>query len=100
LVTTCCNDCASGRWSSIDLDGIGVDDPDDLGQAWDQALAADRPVVLDVRCDPNIPPIPPHVTFEQMKSTTESLLRGDPEAGDMLTKGIKTKIQEFVPGQR
>jgi pyruvate dehydrogenase (quinone) len=83
----------------IGLEGIAVDAPDEIGPAWERALAADRPVVLDVRCDPNIPPIPPHATFEQLKSTAESLLRGDPEAWDMVNKGIRTKAQEFVPGR-
>jgi pyruvate dehydrogenase (quinone) len=90
----------AGFARSIELGGIDVDSADELGQAWDQALAANRPVVLDVRCDPNIPPIPPHVSFEQMKSTAESLLRGDPEAWEMVARGIKTKVAEFVPGQR
>ena len=90
----------AGFARSIELGGIDVDSADELGQAWDQALAANRPVVLDVRCDPNIPPIPPHVSFEQMKSTAESLLRGDPEAWEMVARGIKTKVAEFVPRQR
>ena len=54
---------------SLGLDGINIDDPDALGPAWDAALAADRPTVLDIRCDPDVPPIPPHATFEQAKST-------------------------------
>ena len=47
---------------------IAVDKPDDVGPAWDAALAADRPTVLDVRTDPDVPPIPPHATFDQMKA--------------------------------
>ncbi|GDY29638.1 thiamine pyrophosphate-requiring protein [Gandjariella thermophila] len=85
--------------TGIGLDGVAVDDPGDLGSAWDRALAADRPVVLDVRCDPNIPPIPPHATWEQMKSTAEALLRGDPDAWEVVTRGVSTKAQEFVPGR-
>ncbi|WP_199430523.1 thiamine pyrophosphate-requiring protein [Qaidamihabitans albus] len=85
---------------SLGLTAISVDSPDDLGGAWDQVLAADRPAVLDVRCDPEVPPIPPHATFEQVKSTTESLLKGDPNAWHLLVQGAKTKAQEFVPGRR
>jgi pyruvate dehydrogenase (quinone) len=80
---------------SIGLDGIDVFTPDELGPAWDRALAADRPVVLDVRCDPNVPPIPPHATFEQVKATTEAVLKGDPDAWDMVVKGARSKAQEF-----
>ncbi|RDI67981.1 thiamine pyrophosphate-requiring protein [Nocardia pseudobrasiliensis] len=79
------------------LNAIAVDDPEQLGDAWDQALRADRPTVLDVRCDPEVPPIPPHATWEQMKATAEAVLRGDPNAWHLVTQGAKTKAQEFVP---
>ena len=84
---------------AIGLEGITVDDPDALGSAWDRALAADRPVVLDVRCDPNVPPIPPHATFEQLKAVTESVLRGDPDAWQVVTTGLRSKLQELLPGR-
>ncbi len=83
---------------TMGLTAIEVDKPDDLGPAWDQALAADRPVVLDVRCDPEIPPIPPHASWDQIKATTEALLKGDPQAWDMITKGMRTKAAELIPG--
>ncbi|GAB2684988.1 thiamine pyrophosphate-requiring protein [Nocardia thraciensis] len=79
------------------LSAIVVDTPDDLGPAWDRALAADEPVLLDVRCDPELPPIPPHATWEQMKDTAAALLRGDPDAGRVMYQGAKTKAQEFIP---
>ncbi|MBB5915384.1 pyruvate dehydrogenase (quinone) [Nocardia transvalensis] len=82
------------------VDAIEVDDPDDLPGAWERALSADRPVLLDVRCDPEVPPIPPHATWEQMKSTAEAVLRGDPDAWHLITQGLKTKVQEFVPSRR
>jgi pyruvate dehydrogenase (quinone) len=51
-----------------------------VGPAWDEALHADRPCVLDVKTDPKVPPLPPHVTYEQAKSYAQALLKGDPEA--------------------
>ncbi|OLF06109.1 thiamine pyrophosphate-requiring protein [Actinophytocola xinjiangensis] len=84
---------------AIGLVGITVDDPDDLGPAWDRALAADGPVVLDVHCDPNIPPIPPHTTMDQLRATTEAVLRGDPDAWEMITKGLRTKAIELLGGR-
>ena len=81
---------------SIGLHGIAVTDPDALGPAWDQALAADRPVVLDVHCDPDVPPIPPHVTFDQMKSLTTSLLKGDPNGWRVFTNTVKAKAAELL----
>jgi pyruvate dehydrogenase (quinone) len=83
---------------SIGLLGINVDAGNALGPAWDEALAADRPVVLDVRCDPNVPPIPPHATFEQAKSLAEAVLHGDEDSWDIVKQGVKQKVQQYLPG--
>ncbi|MFE9751370.1 thiamine pyrophosphate-requiring protein [Saccharothrix saharensis] len=83
---------------SLGLDGVAVDDPEELGGAWERALSATRPVLLDVRCDPNTPPIPPHTTFEQAKATAEAMLKGDPDAWDVVRRGVATKVQEFLRG--
>jgi pyruvate dehydrogenase (quinone) len=85
---------------SLGLDAIMVDTPDQLADAWERALGASRATVLDVHCDPEVPPIPPHATFEQMKSVTESVLKGDPDAFRLMARGIKTKAQELLPGKR
>ena len=58
---------------------------------------ADRPTVLDVRCDPNVPPVPPHATFDQMKGAASALLHGDEDRWGGLKQGVKTKLQEFLP---
>jgi pyruvate dehydrogenase (quinone) len=84
---------------SLGLEAVSVDTPDALGDAWDRVLSADRPAVLDVRCDPEVPPIPPHATFEQMKSAAESVLQGDPNAWHLMIQGAKTKAQEFIPNR-
>lgn len=84
---------------SLGMLSIRVESPDQLASAWDRALSADRPTLLDVVCDPEVPPIPPHATFEQMKATTEALLKGDPHAWRVLVQGAKTKAQELIPGR-
>ena len=71
----------AGFAASLGLHGIAVDKPDDVGPAWDRALAADRPTVLDVRTDPNVPPIPPHATFDQMKRAATAMLQATRTAG-------------------
>jgi pyruvate dehydrogenase (quinone) len=85
---------------SLGLQGINIDSPDALGAAWDQALSADRPTVLDVRCDPNVPPIPPHTTFAQAKATATALLHGDEDAWGVVKEGIKQKAQQYLPGDK
>jgi pyruvate dehydrogenase (quinone) len=83
---------------SLGLGGIEISEPGQLGAAWDQALAADRPFVLDVRTDPDIPPIPPHATFEQARNAAMALLKGDPDRRGVLKEGLLTKAREILPG--
>ncbi|MEU0484819.1 thiamine pyrophosphate-requiring protein [Streptosporangium sp. NPDC006013] len=87
----------AGFAASLGLGAVTVDRPDQIGPAWEQALSADRPMLLDVHVDPDVPPIPPHASFEQMKDTAEALLRGDENRWGVIREGIKTKVQEFLP---
>src|SRR4051794_24467985 len=81
----------------IGLRGIRVDDPEQIGAAWDEALSADRPVVLEAITDPEVPPLPPHITLEQAKALTSALAHGDPSAGEILRQSAKGKLQELLP---
>jgi pyruvate dehydrogenase (quinone) len=83
----------------IGLKGIYVDRPEALGKAWDQAWASDRPVVLEVKTDPEVPPLPPHITFQQAKHLTESLLKGDPHEGSMIKETAKQVLASIIPGK-
>jgi pyruvate dehydrogenase (quinone) len=82
----------------IGLRGIYVDSPDRLGSAWDEALAADRPVVLEVKTDPNVPPLPPHITLDQAKKFTSMLVQGDPEESSVLVGTAKQVLASIIPG--
>jgi pyruvate dehydrogenase (quinone) len=64
----------------IGLEGVRVERAEDVGAAWDRALAAQRPVVLEMVTDPNVPPLPPHITMKQAKAYLEALIKGDPDA--------------------
>ena len=86
--------------NAMGISGIAIDRDDDIGPAWDRALAADGPTVVDIRCDPEMPPIPPHATYEQIKELTTAILKGDPEALHLMYQGAKTKAQEFIPHRR
>lgn len=85
---------------SLGLHGTNIDGPDALGGAWDQALGADRPTVLDVRCDPDVPPIPPHATYDQAKSLVEAVLGGDEDAKGFIKQGVKQKLQQYLPHEK
>ena len=69
--------------------GLRVDRPEDIGVAWEQALAADRPVVIEFITDPSVPPLPPHITVEQAKAYIGALVKADPDAWDIVKQSTK-----------
>ncbi|MBV9661643.1 MAG: thiamine pyrophosphate-requiring protein, partial [Acidimicrobiales bacterium] len=92
--------CYADVARSFGLDAVEVHEPDEIGPAWDRAFSAARPTVLDVHCDPDVPPIPPHASWTQMKSATKAILGGDEDAVGVVRTGIRQKVQEFLPGRK
>ncbi|MFD7534623.1 thiamine pyrophosphate-requiring protein [Streptomyces sp. NPDC059819] len=80
------------------LHGLRIEKPEDVTAAWETALAADKPCVLDFVTDPAVPPIPPHATLDQIESAAASVLKGDSDRAGMIRQGFKAKVQEFLPG--
>src|SRR3954454_24447938 len=80
----------------IGFRGIRVDSPDEVAGAWDEALAADRPVLLEAVTDPNVPPLPPHIRFEQAKNMAKALAGGEPDRGRVIRQTLKGKAQELL----
>jgi pyruvate dehydrogenase (quinone) len=85
--------------ASIGLRSMEVTRAEDIALAWKEAFAADRPTVLDVHADPDIPPIPPHATLQQMRDMAKSLAGGDENLWGVIKTGIKQKAQEILPGK-
>jgi pyruvate dehydrogenase (quinone) len=85
----------AGFARSVGLGAITVREPDALASAWETALAADRPTVLDVYCDPDVPPIPPHASWDQITKLAKSLAKGDEDRWGVLKEGVKSKLQEL-----
>ncbi len=85
---------------SLGLLGIDVTDPQDVPAAWDEAVAARRPCVVEFHTDPAVPPIPPHATWDQVLKATESVVRGDSDRLSVIKEGVKSKLQEVLPGGR
>ena len=83
----------------LGLTGIRVDKPDQVGPAWDRALAADRPVVYEVITDPEVPTLPPHITFAQAKNFMTSIF-SDPSAASMVRGTVKDAIQSILPHKK
>lgn len=82
---------------SLGLGGIRVDSPDDLGRAWDRALTADKPTVLEAITDPDVPPLPPHITFQQAKKYAETLFKGDPNERGIIRETLREAVETFLP---
>jgi pyruvate dehydrogenase (quinone) len=82
---------------SIGLRGIKVERPEQLVDAWNAALTSDRPVVLEAVTDPDTPTLPPHITFEQAKHFTETILRGDANEAGIVKQAIKGMVQTLLP---
>ncbi|AMM17444.1 thiamine pyrophosphate-binding protein [Burkholderia sp. PAMC 28687] len=83
----------------IGMKGIYVDDPERLGAAFDEALASDLPVLLEVKTDPNVPPLPPHITVKQAKAFASTLLQGDPEQGSVILDTAKQVLAGVLPSK-
>ena len=80
----------------IGAKGIRVDQPEQVGSAWDEALAHDGITLIEAITDPEVPPLPPHIRFEQANKLSRALLKGEPATGAILKEAFKGKLQEFV----
>lgn len=70
----------------LGLRGLTVAGPGDVGTVWDTALKADRPVVIDLKADPNVIALPPHATLEQTENLFLALARGDQDRSAILNQ--------------
>src|SRR5436853_1586892 len=77
----------------LGLIGIRVDKPEQIAPAWEEALSADRPVVLEAITDPEVPTLPPHITFDEARKFTESMIKGEPRLGHMIKQTFKEAIR-------
>ncbi len=84
---------------SIGLHGLYVDDPERLGAAWDEALASRVPTVLNVKTDPGVAPLPPHITLEQAKSFASTLLKGDPNERHIVLDTVRQVLGGVTGGR-
>jgi pyruvate dehydrogenase (quinone) len=85
---------------SLGLEGIRVDRPDVVGSAWDRAFSADRPVVIEAITDPNVPPLPPHVTMDQAKKFVSSILARDAEALGFIRLTVQDVAESYLPRRK
>jgi pyruvate dehydrogenase (quinone) len=83
----------------VGLHGIRVDDPNRVGAAWDEALGAERPVLIEAIVDPEVPPLPPHVTLEQARALMHAVWAGDSASRRFIAQSFRQKLAELLPGR-
>jgi len=76
----------------LGLLGLRVDRPQDVGAVWDKAFAANRPVLVEAVTDPEVPPLPPHISLEHAKGLARAILKGDPGRADIVRQAYSQMI--------
>jgi pyruvate dehydrogenase (quinone) len=85
---------------SLGFKGIRLKDPDRVAQAWDEALSADRPVVLEALVSGDVATLPPHITQEQAMHFLRALRKGDPEERGIIVESVKQLVAGVLPHRR
>ena len=83
----------------IGLKGIKVEHSSQIADAWREAFAADRPVIIDAMSDPEEPPIPPHITFAEMEAIAKSVALAPKEGIPGAIAAAREFAHEFMPGR-
>ena len=78
--------------------GIYCDNPEAIGAAWDEALAADCPVIMNVKADPNVPPLPPHITLKDAKNFV-TMMADEPELASVIKNSAKQMFAGVLAGK-
>jgi pyruvate dehydrogenase (quinone) len=81
---------------TIGLKGILIERPEQIESALDMAIGADRPVLVEVTSDPNVPILPPHVSGSQAKQFFTALFKGDPDAWKMVKQTYKEVVDGYI----
>lgn len=84
----------------LGLKGIRVTDPEGIGDAWDEALHSDRPVVIEFVTDPDVPPLPPHITWSQAKAYMTAMVKNDPDRRGVIAQSARQALAGLFGGGR
>ncbi|MBS2026298.1 MAG: thiamine pyrophosphate-requiring protein [Deltaproteobacteria bacterium] len=81
---------------SLGLLGVKMETPDSVQAGWAKALAADRPCVVEARVDPDVPPLPPHLTLKEAKAFASALLKGDPDTPGVIKQTLREQFSNLI----
>ncbi len=81
----------------LGLEAVRMERPEDVVPGWEQALEASRPVVVEAVTDPEVPPLPPHITTEQARAYARAMLKGDPGGWDVVKRSVREMLASYLP---
>jgi pyruvate dehydrogenase (quinone) len=84
----------TGSWASS---ARSIDRPEQIADVWEQVFRSDRPVVVEAVTDPEVPPLPPHITLKQATAMTSALLKGDPGWRALVRRTYRDVLSAWKP---
>jgi pyruvate dehydrogenase (quinone) len=85
---------------SLGLGAVRIERPEDIGHAWKKAFSADRPVLVEALTDPDVPPMPPHISFAHAMNYMKAFTKGDPDAWATLRASLREMMDAFLPPRK
>ncbi len=79
----------------LGFEGIRIEKEDDVADGWRRALAASKPVLIEFVTDPNVPPLPPHITLDEAKRYMHALPK-EKHAGDIIKDTAREVLARFT----
>jgi pyruvate dehydrogenase (quinone) len=80
---------------SIGFLGLRINSPDQVKEAWQTALQAERPVLIEAITDPDVSPFPDHVMLKSAEKLAASIEHGDDAALKNTGHILQQKIEDF-----
>lgn len=90
----------AGYGRMLGLEGYKAEKPEEVPAALDAAMAARRPVILDIAADPTVPPLPPHITVKEALAFMSAVAKGDSQSWRMIKQTYKDVIDAYLPGKK
>ncbi|MFN2526290.1 MAG: thiamine pyrophosphate-dependent enzyme, partial [Actinomycetota bacterium] len=75
--------------------GIAVEKPDEVEDAVRAALESPGPALVDVSVNPDEPPMPPKVHYEEAKGFAKAFLKGQPRRAAIASTLFRDKLDEL-----
>jgi thiamine pyrophosphate-dependent acetolactate synthase large subunit-like protein len=76
--------------------GFRCEKPEEVRPALEMAFASPRPAIVEAIVDPFEPPMPPAATPKQAINFAKGLMRGEPNAGEIIATVFKDKVRELI----